>query len=114
MFDFTDSENPYEIAYFDRGPVSESELLSAGYWSTYWYNGHICGSEIARGLDVFELTPSEHLSQNEIDAANLVIYETFNPQEQPRVFWPAAFVVSRAYLDRLCAWTASWGTAPPR
>ena len=101
VFDFTDSENPYEIAYFDRGPVSESELLSAGYWSTYWYNGHICGSEIARGLDVFELTPSEHLSQNEIDAANLVIYETFNPQEQPRVFWPAAFVVARAYLDQV-------------
>ena len=101
VFDFTDSQNPYEIAYFDRGPVSESELLSAGYWSTYWYNGHIYGSEIARGLDVFELTPSEHLSQNEIDAASLVIYETFNPQEQPRVVWPAAFVVARAYLDQV-------------
>ena len=101
VFDFTDSENPTEIAYFDRGPLSESELLSAGYWSTYWYNGHIYGSEIARGLDVFELTPSEHLSQNEIDAAKLVIYKTFNPQEQPRVVWPAAFVVARAYLDQV-------------
>lgn len=101
VFDFTDSENPTEIAYFDRGPVSESELLSAGYWSTYWYNGYIYGSEISRGLDVFELTASEHLSQNEIDAANLVLYETFNPQEQPRVVWPAAFVVARAYLDQL-------------
>ena len=39
-------------------------------WSVYWYNGLIVNSEIARGLDVFELTPSEYLSANEIAAAN--------------------------------------------
>ncbi len=100
VFDFTDSENPIEIAYFDRGPMSETELMSGGYWSSYWYNGHIYGSEELRGLDVFELTPSEYLTQNEIDAARLVTYETFNPQEQPRVVWPPAFVVARAFLDQ--------------
>jgi len=101
VFDFTDSDHPFEIAYFDRGPVDDTELLLAGYWSTYWYNGYIYGSEIGRGLDVFQLTPSEHLSQNEIDAANLVRYETFNAQEQPHVSWPASFVVARAYLDQI-------------
>ncbi len=101
VFDFTDSENPYEIAYFDRGPIHESELHLAGYWSTYWYNGYIYGSEIGRGLDVFELSPSDQLTQNEIDAANLVRYETFNAQEQPRLTWPPAFVVARAHLDQV-------------
>lgn len=100
IFDFTDSENPHEIAYFDRGPMSATELMSGGYWSAYWYNGNIYGSEELRGLDVFSLVPSEHLTQNEIDAARLVQYETFNPQEQPRVIWPAAFVVARARLDQ--------------
>ncbi len=101
IFDFTDSANPQEIAYFDRGPMSTTELMRGGYWSGYWYNGHIYGSEELRGLDVFELTPSEYLTQNEIDAARLVEYQTFNPQEQPRVIWPAEFVVARAYLDQV-------------
>jgi hypothetical protein len=101
VFDFTDSAHPVEIAYFDRGPLSATELLLGGFWSAYWYNGHIYGSEIGRGLDVFRLTPSEHLSQNEIDAANLVRFERFNPQTQPRLVWPARFVVARAYLDQL-------------
>jgi len=101
LSDFTDPENPYEIAYFARGPISEDELVVGGYWSTYWYNGHIYGSEIARGLDIFRLTPNEHLSQNEIDAANLVRFEEFNPQHQPRIEWPAEVVVARAYLDQL-------------
>ncbi len=101
VFDFTDSANPVEIAFFDRGPVSSTELVLGGFWSAYWYNGHIYGSEIARGLDVFRLTPSEHLSQNEIDAANLVQFDQFNPQTQPRLVWPANFVVARAYIDQL-------------
>ncbi|MGH7507751.1 MAG: DUF305 domain-containing protein, partial [Longimicrobiales bacterium] len=101
IFDFTDSANPVEIAYFDRGPLSATEMLLGGFWSAYWYNGHIYGSEIGRGLDVFTLVPSEYLTQNEIDAARLVHYEQFNPQLQPLVVWPASFVVARAYLDQL-------------
>jgi hypothetical protein len=101
VFDFTDSANPVEIAYFDRGPISDTELITGGYWSAYWYNGHIYGSEIYRGFDVLELTPSEHLTQNEIDAANLVRYDEFNPQHQPKVTWPADPVVARAYIDQL-------------
>lgn len=100
MFDFTDPANAHEIAFFDRGPVADS-LLTGGYWSTYWYNGYIYGSEIARGFDVLELQPSEHLSQNEIDAAKLVVMDEFNPQMQPHFTWPTSFVVARAYVDQL-------------
>lgn len=101
VFDFTDPSNAYEIAYFDRGPLLESQLAVGGYWSTYWYNGLIYGSEIARGLDVLRLTPNEHLTQNEIDAANLIRWDTFNPQNQPVVEWPAHPAVARAYADQL-------------
>lgn len=101
VFDFTDSSSPYEIAYFDRGPVDPGTLLTAGHWSAYWYNGRIYGSEIGRGLDVLRLTPSEHLTANEIAAAELVRSQAFNPQMQERLEWPASFVVSRAYMDQL-------------
>ena len=101
VFDFTESANPVEIAFFDRGPVDEKQLITAGYWSTYWYNGFIYGTEIARGIDVFRLKPSEHLSQNEIDAATQAHLQEFNPQHQTRVEWPATSVVARAYLDQL-------------
>ena len=101
VFDFTDPQHPKEIAFFDRGPMSATELILGGYWSAYWYNGHIVGSEIDRGLDVFQLTPSDQLSQNEIDAAKLVKLDTFNPQNQTRIVWPASFSVARAYLDQL-------------
>jgi hypothetical protein len=101
VFDFTDPAHVQEIAFFDRGPVDASKLTLGGYWSAYWYNGHIYGSEIGRGLDVFTLAPSANLSQNEIDAANLVHVDRFNPQSQARIVWPARFVVARAYLDQL-------------
>jgi hypothetical protein len=100
VVDFTNPARPVEIAYFDRGPMADS-LLIGGHWSAYWYNGNIYASEIGRGLDVFRLTPSEFLSQNEIDAANLVRVDRFNPQDQKRIVWPARFVVARAYLDGL-------------
>ncbi len=102
VIDFTDSANPYEIAFFDRGPIDEDVLVVGGYWSTYWYNGKIYGSGIVRGLDVMALTPSEHLSENEIAAAMLADQgEVFNPQQQFRVTWPAEPVVALAYLDQL-------------
>lgn len=100
--DFTDSANPREIAYFDRGPVNGERFSMGGYWSVYWYNGHIYGTEIARGLDVFNLTPSEHLTANEIAAARMAEQgETVNPQQQFPVTWPAHPVVARAYIDQL-------------
>ena len=110
VFDFTDPTHPREIAYFDRGPIpnhperadsSATGIVTGGYWCGYWYNGHIYASEIARGFDIFDLTPSEWLSQNEIDAAKLVHWDQFNPQSQPRIVWPAAFPVARSYLDQL-------------
>tara|TARA_Y100001960_G_scaffold35672_1_gene32857 strand:- start:130238 stop:132052 length:1815 start_codon:yes stop_codon:yes gene_type:complete len=101
VFDFTDPANAVEIAYFDRGPVYSEEMVSGGYWSTYWYNGHIYGAEIARGFDVFKLVPSEHLTQNEIDAAALIRMDEFNAQLQPKIEWPTDVVVARAYLDQL-------------
>ena len=101
VFDFTDSAHPVEIAYFDRGPIDAKNLITGGYWSAYWYNGNIYGAEIARGIDVFRLTPSEFLSENELAAANLVRFEEFNSQQQPKVTWPPSFVVAKAYLDQM-------------
>ena len=101
VIDFTDSANPTEIAYFDRGPIDDTDLVTGGYWSTYWYQGRIYGTEIVRGIDVFALTPSEHLSANEIAAAEMANQGgLFNPQQQFPVTWPAEPAVSLAYLDQ--------------
>jgi hypothetical protein len=101
VFDFTDAAHPIEIAYFDRGPIDAKQLITGGFWSAYWYNGSIYGSEIARGIDIFKLKPTEFLSQNEIDAAVLIRNDELNPQEQGKIVWPAASAVSRAYIDQL-------------
>ena len=102
VIDFTDSANPVEIAYFDRGPVDKEHLILGGYWSTYWYDGKIYGTEISRGLDVLALTPSDYLTENEIAAAGLADQgQVFNPQQQFKVTWPADPVVARAYMDQL-------------
>ena len=109
IIDFTDPDKPVEIGFFDRGPVdqpsgeanSRQRGTIAGSWGAYWYNGHIYSSEMARGLDVLELVPTEHLSANEIAAAKLVMMDEYNPQAQPRLVWPAAFPVVRSYLDQL-------------
>ena len=101
VFDWTDATKPVEIAFFDRGPVDGTKLTSGGYWSTYWYNGVIVGSEIARGLDIFELAPSGFLTQNEIDAAKSVRFDQYNVQGQRKFTWPPTFALARAYLDQL-------------
>jgi hypothetical protein len=101
VFDWTDPANPVEIAFFDRGPVDATRVASGGHWSAYWYNGLIVGSEMARGLDIFELTPSGFISQNEIDAAKSVRLDYLNPQGQPKLVWPATPALTRAYLDQL-------------
>jgi len=101
VFDWTDPAHPREIAFFDRGPMDTTKLVGAGSWSAYWYNGYIVSSEIARGLDVLELSASPLLSQNEIDAAKLVHVDFENVQDQQKLVWPAVAVVARAYLDQL-------------
>jgi hypothetical protein len=101
VVDFTDAAHPFEIAYFDRGPIDPNMLVLGGEWSAYWYNGNIYGSEIARGLDVFELTPTTFLTQNEIDAAKAVRVPELNVQNQQKIEWPAQLVVAKAYLDQL-------------
>jgi len=101
VFDWTDPKHPREIAFFDRGPLDPEKLELGGYWSTYWYNGFIYGSEITRGLDVFELQPSGFITQNEIDAAKSVKLEYFNTQGQVKFTWPASYSLARAYVDQL-------------
>jgi hypothetical protein len=101
VFDWTNPDKPFEVAYHDRGPLDGTRMQSAGSWSVYWYNGVIVSSEIARGLDVLELKPSAFISQNEIDAAKTVKYEFLNAQEQPKMIWPPSFSLARAYLDQL-------------
>jgi hypothetical protein len=101
MFDWTDPDNVVEIAFHDRGPVDPNRMAMGGSWSVYWYNGAIVSSEIARGLDIFELTPSPYLTQNEIDAANTVRLAYLNAQGQPTNTWPPSFALARAYTDQL-------------
>ena len=101
VFDWTDPSHPKEIAFFDRGPMDSTKLVGAGSWSAYWYNGYIISSEIARGLDIFELTPNTLMTQNEIDAAKLIHFDYLNAQDQQQLVWPASFVVARAYVDQL-------------
>jgi hypothetical protein len=101
IMDFTDADHPSEIAYFDRGPIDPKMLVLGGDWSAYWYNGQIYASEIARGLDVFELTPTKFLTQNEIDAAKAVRVSEFNVQNQEKIVWPRRLIVAKAYVDQL-------------
>jgi hypothetical protein len=101
IVDFTDAMHPFEIAYFDRGPIDPKTLVLGGDWSAYWYNGNIYASEIARGLDVFELTPTKFLTQNEIDAAKTVRVNELNVQDQQKIVWPSKMVVAKAYVDQL-------------
>jgi hypothetical protein len=101
VFDWTDPGSPVEIGFHDRGPVDPTRMRMGGSWSVYWYNGVIVSSEIARGLDIFELTPSALLSQNEIDAAKSVRLDYLNAQGQPQFVWPATFALAGAYLDQL-------------
>jgi hypothetical protein len=98
VFDFTDADHPVEIAFFNRGPATGG---GGGFWSAYWYNGYVYGSEMGRGLDVFKLVPSDYLTANEIEAAMSVKLDEFNPQHQPRITWPVSFAVTRSYLDQL-------------
>ena len=111
VMDFTDADHPVEIAYFDRGSIDapsdtskaseRSRYTIGGSWGAYYWNGMIYSSELDRGLDVYELTPSAQLSANEIAAANMVRLAEYNPQSQPKIVWPAAFPVVRSYLDQL-------------
>jgi hypothetical protein len=104
IFEWTDPAHPHEIGFFDRGPNDSTRAMGGGFWSAYWYNGHIVGSEMQRGLDIFELTPSAAISQNEIDAAKSVKFDFLNVQDQPKFVWPASFALSRAYTDQLERW----------
>ena len=101
VFAWTDASHPKEIAFFDRGPVDSTHMSMGGSWSVYWYNGEIVSSEIARGLDIFELQPSQYLSQNEIDAAKTVHIDYLNVQGQPKYVWPRSFSLAKAYVDQL-------------
>ena len=104
LIDWTDPANPVEIGFHDRGPSNATSQGPGGSWSVYWYNGVIVNSEIARGMDIFELVPGDVLTQNEIDAANSVVLTQLNSQGQPIFEWPATFALARAYLDQLERW----------
>jgi hypothetical protein len=102
VIDFTDPTHPFEIAFFDRGPIGlGGRRAGGGQWSSYYYNGYIFGSEMARGIDVLKLLPSKYLTQNEIDAASQVQLAELNVQNQPKIVWPENFVTARAYIDQL-------------
>jgi LVIVD repeat len=101
VFDWTDISHPQEIAFFDRGPIDANRLVGGGSWSAYWYNGVIVSSEIARGLDILELLPSGLITQNELDAAKTVHFDSYNTQDQQKFVWPPSFPLAKAYVDQL-------------
>jgi len=101
IIDFTDSDNPFEIAFFDRGPLGPDALRVAGYWAAYWHNGRIWAPEMVRGMDVFRLQASDYLTENEIASAELVRFEEANTQTQLHVTWPDQPVVALALLDQI-------------
>ncbi|MEO7962377.1 MAG: hypothetical protein ABIT38_00545 [Gemmatimonadaceae bacterium] len=117
VMDFSDADHPKELAYFDRGPIDNppgadvpvtqapggrgARGTIGGSWGAYWWNGYVYSSELDRGFDILEMTPSDQLSKNELEAAKLVRFVQYNPQSQPKIEWPAAFVVVRSYLDQL-------------
>ncbi len=101
VFDWTDAAKPFEVAFFDRGPVDSTRMQMGGSWSVYWYNGKMVSSEIARGLDVAELVPTQFISQNEIDAAKTVHWTYLNAQGQPKIDWPPSFALNKAFVDQL-------------
>ncbi|MEZ5287340.1 MAG: hypothetical protein R2712_21560 [Vicinamibacterales bacterium] len=101
VFDFTDSTHPVEIAFFDRGPIDAEKLITGGYWSSYWFNGNIYGAEIARGIDIFRLLPSDYLTQNELDAAQLVRWDEFNSLEPAEGLVAVRHRCRAGYLDQL-------------
>lgn len=103
VIDFTDTANPTEIAYLDRGPINTPNptgLNLGGYWSTYWYNGNVLGSEIARGFESLAFTASDHLSANEIAAASEIEQAEFNAQLQTKLVHAPSFAVVRSYVDQ--------------
>ena len=121
VMEFTNPDDPKELAYFDRGPIDPAPGADVpvaapaaggrgnrgtigGSWGAYYWNGLIYSSELDRGFDILELQPSDQLSKNEIEAAKLVRFEQCNPQSQPKIVWPAAFPVVRSYLDQLVRW----------
>jgi len=119
IMDFTNADSAFEVGYFDRGSIDPPKGADVpqpaagtpavrgggntigGSWGAYYWNGLIFSSELDRGLDILELTPSPQLSANEIAAAKLVRFDAYNPQSQPKMTWPPAFVVVRSYLDQL-------------
>jgi hypothetical protein len=101
VFDWTDIDHPQEIAFYDRGPVDAERMRMGGSWSAYWYNGVIVSSEIARGMDIYELLPSGLITENELAAAKTVRMPYWNTQDQQKYVWAPSFVVARAYLDQL-------------
>ncbi|WP_053174986.1 LVIVD repeat-containing protein [Nonomuraea sp. SBT364] len=76
VVDFTDSANPQEIAFFERGPDNTAPALSGGFWSAYYYNGYIYGSDFNQGLDVLKIDDPR------TNRANGVRFDDLNAQTQ--------------------------------
>ena len=101
IMDFTDATHPFEIGYFDRGPLDSDKFIDGGTWSSYWYNGYVYGAEIARGLDVYKVLPSKYITANELAAAEQIHMTLYNAQTPSKIVYPATFITAKAYVDQL-------------
>lgn len=80
VWDFTDSSNPKEIGFFERGPLSATTIATGGSWSAYYYNGYIYSNDIAKGFDVLKI------SDRRTDPAKRIRMDELNVQTQPDYF----------------------------
>jgi hypothetical protein len=80
VWDFTNSNKPTEIGYFERGPLSATTLIGGGSWSAYYYNGHIYSNDMMKGLDVLRI------DDKRTDPAKAVRLDKLNVQTQPDYF----------------------------
>ncbi|WP_228386326.1 LVIVD repeat-containing protein [Ornithinicoccus halotolerans] len=78
LWDFTDSANPEEFAWFERGPLSDEQRILGGSWSAYYYNGYIYSSDIRKGFDVIAV------DDERVAGAEKVRMDELNVQSQPR------------------------------
>ncbi|MBT8249457.1 MAG: hypothetical protein KJN81_04285 [Acidimicrobiia bacterium] len=82
VLDFTDPENPVELAYSDPPPIPPpggpfcggTGCEIGGVWSSYYYNGFIYETNITEGLNVFRYSGKEF--------AKAVKLTHLNPQTQ--------------------------------
>jgi hypothetical protein len=74
LVDFTDPVTPTTIGWSDPPadvvPAPNPALILGGAWATYWYNGYLYESNIAKGLFIHQSTSPEAQTPVELEFLN--------------------------------------------